>query len=91
MAGRKRLNWHFLDYPTHNDVVLCKTVDGDLIIASWDESKGVWEDAGRDWSWFGAGIACWTDDFEIPETTKQMPLPKYTSPVSVRPYPEKEE
>lgn len=85
-----RLNWHFTDYPTHNDVVLCKTTDGDLMCASWNEDKGVWEDAGRDWDEFGMGIACWTDDLDVPETTQQMPLKKNLSSVQVRSYPERE-
>ena len=70
--------WHFIDYPTKQDEeneeqFLVKTTDGDLIVCEFDNGK--WLDVGRDRSWFTGGVACWAYlyDFDIPETTKQMP------------------
>lgn len=67
--------WHFMDYPISEDQVLLKTTDGVLLVAEWDSDKRVWLDVGRDRDWFTGGVACWAYlcDFDIPETTKQMP------------------
>ena len=67
--------WHFVDYPTSEDEVLIKTVDGDLLVGSWNQDHQRWLDKGRDNSWFTGGVVCWAYlcDFGIPETTKEMP------------------
>lgn len=72
--------WHFIDYPTDQDSeaqeqFLVKTTDGELLVAEWDSKEGAWLDVGRDRSWFTGGVSCWAYlyDFDIPETTKQMP------------------
>lgn len=67
--------WHFVDYPTTEDEVLIKTVDGELAICVWDQDHDRWLDVGRDYSWFAGGVVCWAYlyDFGIPETTKEMP------------------
>ncbi len=67
--------WHFVDYPTTEDEVLLKTVDGELAICVWNQEHSRWLDLGHDSEWFTAGVACWAYlcDFGIPETTKEMP------------------
>ena len=40
--------WHFVDYPTTEDEVLIKTVDGDLLIGNWNPDQHSWLDKGRD-------------------------------------------
>ena len=92
--GRSELVWHFVDYPKNVDedeVFLLKMMDGDLVIASWDENKKVWLDAGRDWSWFGTGVACWAEIHGVPNTVKQMPAYKEQLTMIRRPYPKKKE
>lgn len=88
--GRSELVWHFIDYPKKVDkdeTFLLKMTDGDLVIASWDEDRKVWLDAGRDWDWFGAGVACWAEMRGIPDATKQMPTYKEHERLMRRPYP----
>lgn len=67
--------WHFVDYPKTEDDILIKTVDGELLVGSWDQDNRRWLDKGRDNSWFTSGVACWAYccDLGIPETTKAMP------------------
>lgn len=88
MARTNELVWHFMDYPTSDDQVIAKTTDGNLMIAVWDAEKKVWYDIGRDWDWFGSGIACWAYVPNIPETTKQMPY--VTNDKMVKSYAERE-
>ena len=90
--GRSELVWHFVDYPKDEDeLVIMKMTNGELILGSWDADRGVWLDAGRDWDWFGTGVACWAEIRGIPDTTKQMPAYKEQSTIVRRPYPEKKE
>lgn len=39
--------WHFVDYPTSEDEVLLKTVDGELAICVWNQEHSRWLDVGR--------------------------------------------
>lgn len=72
--AKSMLDWHFIDYPKHDDLVLVKTVDDELVLASWDEEQRVWLDAGRDWDWFGTNcVACWAEISGVPETKRPMP------------------
>ena len=73
------IDWHFIDYPDEDEVVICKPCEypvQPLFMAVWDSRDRRWLDVGRDYSWFGAGVACWGYVRGIPETTKQMPLPR---------------
>lgn len=87
------LDWHFTDYPETyfengervSEMVLCKTIDNELMICEWDGKH--WLDVGRDRMWFDLGIACWAY-VKVPYTTKQMPFPNAESK-RVRPYPER--
>lgn len=70
-----KLEWHFMDYPTTEDAVLVKTVDGELLICERDIEHNRWLDVGRDRSWFTGGVACWAYVTGVPETDKPMPIP----------------
>ena len=89
MARVNKLQWHFNDYPTTDDPVIAKTTFGEVMIAAWDTEKEVWYDLGRDWDWFGAGIACWAYIPNLPSTTDQMPRPIKSPDKAVMPYSEK--
>lgn len=64
-----KLDWYFIDYPNNEDLVLAKTTEDKLVLASWNSERWLTSEGNP----LDAEIACWAYIYGVPSSKIAMP------------------